>query len=247
MAGWYKASGWSDPNDRGITKFMKGINWALNPNHNWFDYDSWNTNSTLGKIGNFLGNAAETIGTALEDLSDPGQITSLVNSWTGAHLTGSQREANELQMQNIHDQYQQQVTGMRDAGLNPALMYQSGATAAPTVQGQQGNSNMSDLMAALLVDKQAKLLDSQIRKTDTESDKYAAETEHMKLVNQYYPSVTESQINKLIMEMGVDSATIDKIFADVDNTRLQNDILQIQKVIEQAKADNASAYHKALC
>ena len=46
----------------------------------------------------------------------------------------------------VEDVYQRQVTGMQNAGLNPALMYQGGASgSAPTVQGSQGTANMSEV------------------------------------------------------------------------------------------------------
>lgn len=103
---WYKDSEWGKSNDRWYTKFMKGLNWAFNPYHQWFDYDSWNENSTMGKISSFLNNTADALTTAVGQLADPEQLTSLVNTHTGAHLTGSQVEANDMAMQNQEDIYQ---------------------------------------------------------------------------------------------------------------------------------------------
>lgn len=247
MSSWYKASGWSSSNDRWYTKLFKGINWALNPNHEWFDYDSWNENSTVNKIGSFLNNVGTAVNDAVQQLAEPNQLTSWVNSQTGAHLTGSQIEANQLQMQNAEDIYQRQVSGMRSAGLNPALMYQNGSsTSAPTVQGQQGMASMSDIMQAMLLKKQSSLLDSQVRKTDAETDKIGSETEYQKLVNEFFPSVTQTQIDKMLSEIGLNEEQIKKVKSEVDLNELEKDLKEIEKIIKKAESDESSAYFKAV-
>lgn len=246
MASWYKASGWSKHNDRWYTKFMKGLNWAFNPNHEWFDYDSWNENSTMGKISSFLNNAANAVSTAVGQLTDPQQLTSWVNSQTGAHLTGSQVEANEMAMQNQEDIYQRQVSGMQKAGLNPALMYESGASSAPSpVQGQTGNANMSELMQALLFEKQSALLQAQTDNTNADTDKKKAETENMMLINEYYPQVTKTQIDKMLKDIGFSDAQIENIYADTNSKNLDMELKRIEKIIKQAQADESSAFYKA--
>lgn len=246
MAFWYKASGWGKDNDRWYTKIMKGLNWAFNPNHEWFDYDSWNENSTMAKVDTFLRNAADAAGSAVTQLADPEQLTSWVNSQTGAHLTNSQIEANDMAMQNQEDIYQRQVTGMQNAGLNPALMYQSGASSAPSpVQGNTSASNMSDLMQALLIDKQSALLDAQTRNTDADTDKKKAETENMNLINRYYPEVTQTQIDKMLKDMGLTDEQIKKIQSEVNLNELEADLKEIEKVIKNAQAKESSAFYKA--
>lgn len=247
MASWYSLSGWAKDNDRWYTKLFKSLNWALNPNHNWFDYDSWNENSTVGKIDSFLKNAAGAASSALDQLADPQQLTSLVNTYTGAHLTGSQIEANEMSMQNVEDQYQRQVTGMQKAGINPALMYQNGATGtAPAVQGSQGTASMSELMNAMLLKKQADLLDSQKRKTDTESDNIAEDTERMKLLNRYYPEVTETNLRKTLSEIGVNEETMYNLISRTGLNELDAELKRLDSVIKRAQANEASAYYKAV-
>ena len=245
MASWYKASGWSKSNDRWYTKFMKGLNWALNPNHEWFDYDSWNENSTMNKIEGFLKNATETAGAALSSMNAGDQLQSFLNSQTGAHLTGSQVEANVMQMQNQEDIYQRQVAGMQKAGLNPALMYQSGAQQAPSVQGSQGTGSMSEVMQAMLFDRQAKLLDAQTRNTDADTDKKSSETEYQKLVNQYFPGMKSVELDKILSEIGVNEESIKKMKSEIASVDLDRELKQVDKIIKQAEADESSAYYKA--
>lgn len=236
------------------TRFVGWLNQRLNPTHKWLDYDSM-PNAGSGLLGsifgdtgfsNWLKDVGGAIGTVANELTDPNQLGSLVNSFTGAHLTGSQREANQMQMQNVEDLYQHQVTGMQNAGLNPALMYQGGASgSAPTVQGSQGTANMSELMQAFLLKRQADLLDSQKNKTDAETDNIKEDTEHIRLINKYYPQVTENSIKEVLSRIGVNEETQKKLLSEIDGVKLDNDLKEIQKIIQRAQADESSAYYKA--
>lgn len=243
---WYKDSEWGKSNDRWYTKFMKGLNWAFNPYHQWFDYDSWNENSTMGKISSFLNNTADALTTAVGQLADPEQLTSLVNTYTGAHLTGSQIEANEMAMQNQEDIYQRQVAGMQKAGLNPALMYESGASSAPApVQGHTGTASMSELMQAMLLQKQSGLLDAQTRNVDADTDKKKAETAQIELINKYYPNLTQTQIDKMLSDMGLNEEQKKKIQSEIDLNKLDKELKKLDKIIKQAQADESSEFYKA--
>ena len=107
---------WSDTLDgkSWYTRFIGWINQHMNPAHHWLDYESM-PNQGTGLLGSIFGDTGFThwlqdvggaIGTVAKELTDPNQLGSLMNSFTGAHLTGSQREANEMQMQNVEDVYQ---------------------------------------------------------------------------------------------------------------------------------------------
>ena len=241
----YRDSGWSSENDTFWTKIAKRLNYFMNPEHQWTDYEAWNENSTINKVSKFVNNALGEVGTALSGLDVTDQLQSFINSQTGAHLTGSQIEANQLQMQNAHDIYQQQVSGMKDAGLNPALMYQSGAQQAPSVQGSQGTGSMSEVMQAMLFDRQAKLLDAQTRNTDADTDKKSSETEYQKLVNQYFPGMKSVELDKLLSEIGVNEESIKKIKSETASVDLDRELKAIEKVIKHAESDESSAYYKA--
>lgn len=234
---------------RGKTWWTRVKAWwnnQLNPDHDWLDYDAA-PDKLSTKFDRWIDKAQSSLESGLDTLLAPETFTSLINSWSGAHLTGSQIEANQMSMQNAEDIYQRQVTGMQNAGLNPALMYQNGAAGnAPVSQGQQGSANMSDLVALLLADKQGKLLEAQTRNTDAQTDKTKEDTLHMKLINEYYPDVTETQINQALVAMGLDEITAGKILEETKGQQLQNDILAIQKIIEKAKSDNADGYYSAL-
>lgn len=80
-----------------------------------------------------------------------GALASLWNKKTGAGLTGAEREANafsaeqaqkqmDFQQQMRDTQYQSAVSDMQNAGLNPALMYGSGASGNASPSGSAATS-----------------------------------------------------------------------------------------------------------
>ena len=86
----------------------------------------------------------------IKKLFSGGFFKNLTKSWSGSGLTQAEQEANaftaqqaqnqmDFQQQMRDTQYQSAVADMRAAGVNPALMYGSGAN---------GNSAMSGAMAS---------------------------------------------------------------------------------------------------
>lgn len=173
-------------------------------------------------------------------------LTSWLNSMSGEHMVNADVERNSMQMQNVEDVYQRQVTGMQKAGLNPALMYQSGASSAPSAPApSQPGLNMSDIMQALLFDKQSALLDSQIRNTNAKTDREVEETNRLKLINKYYPQVTETDINKSLSAIGLTEQQISESKSRVDLQELDKDLKELDKIIRKAEADESSEFYKA--
>lgn len=95
-----------------------------------------------------------------------GAVQSFVNQYTRGSLTGAENEQNQFnaeQAQIARDYeermsntaYQRQVSDMKNAGVNPALMYSSGSSPASTPSGSPASGSamsglgMSDLMSAV--------------------------------------------------------------------------------------------------
>lgn len=202
-------------------KFLKGWNNILNPNHNWFDYDN--------------------------QFQSPGAVDSMFNRFTQAGLTGVQIAENEMSMQNAEDIYQRQVSGMQKAGLNPALMYGSGASVnAPNAPGQNdAGLSMSELMSAVMMPLQRKMLKSQIANVEANTEKQVAETDteknrskNLALINQYYPKIQDVTLEKMASEIGLNLATI-------DNRDANTALTWIQSEIADKESKFAEAYYKA--
>lgn len=146
--------------------FVYWLNRLLNPDHPWTDYYDPTTGDDDTGQETLRGDSATYGAGGLESSSLLGTfgraVEALVNKWTDAGVTPGEVQRNEMQMQNQEDIYQRQVTGMQKAGINPALMYGSGAQSAPSVNTQSsGSMSMSDLMGVFMMPLQKKLLDAQ--------------------------------------------------------------------------------------
>lgn len=219
------------------TRFVGWLNNLFNPNHSWVsDWQDYSRNTSPS-----------------EDI---------IKQITKEGLTGAEQEANafnaseaekqrawETEMQNTA--YQRQVADMRAAGINPALAMSNGQPATPSGASAQSVSpgasafSMSDLMQMLMLPLNKNILKAQAENIQADTDKKRAETEEtqskieqLRLVNAYYPQVTEAQLDKYATEIGLTREQINK-------TALEADLVSVEKIIKRAEADNASAFYKA--
>lgn len=200
----------------------------------------------LKRFGKWLGNLLGI------DLSGVGQ--SVVNKYTGSGLTGAEQEANQFnadeaekqrvwQTQMDNTKVQRAVNDYTQAGVNPALMMSQGApgstpSGASAASVSPGAASMSDLAQLAMIGSQKKLVDAQARKTDQETEESAMRTENLRLVNSYYPDVTEAGLEKTLSEVGLNLSTIDNRDAD---TALKN----VQKLIADKENEYSQQFFKA--
>lgn len=135
-------------NDNWWKKFLKGLNNAFNPYHAWFDYDKMSEGSHIDKIFNSLGTGISNI---VDAVVDPGVVSGLINKYTGAHLTGAEREANEFSAEEAQksrdfteymarNKYSIETSSMLDAGVNPAMLYGGGNLVSTASNGSAASS-----------------------------------------------------------------------------------------------------------
>lgn len=243
--------------------FLYWLNLALNPDHPWknyYDPISGETDSSGNSLiqdfssenrqkTNVLSGLGSVLNGSEGDTSFLGSLGTFLSAYanrlTGAHMTGAEVEANQMSMQNAEDIFGRQVAGMQKAGLNPAMMYQNGASpSTPQAQSSvSGAANMSDLMSLITLPLQMKMLkaqtanvDSQTRRNDAETDLTKRKEENMALVNAYYPAVTEVGLQKTLSSIGVDLSTIDKNDA-------QTALTNVQKLIADKENKYAEEYY----
>lgn len=144
----------------------------------WIDEQLTNfDNNTLGGL----------VGNIRSRSNDIGQ--SLINSLSGAGLTGADIEAQKHQDLREDTLYQRTVADMKAAGLNPMMLAGGAAVnnSDSAIAGNNGSVNLGEIMNATLLEKQGKLLDAQTANInkDTESKdagikKTLAEVLHIK-------------------------------------------------------------------
>lgn len=216
------------------TRFVGWLNNIFNADHDWMDYDN-------------------------APASGSGHLDNYLKGITQSGVTAQQAGLNDMQMQNQEDIYQRQVTGMQKAGLNPALLYNSGSSSAPSAPSgsNMAAASMSDLLQAMMIPAQIKMMKAQTENILAAADQKRAQTETegirqeaLRLANQYYPSVQEATLDKIFSEIGVNDKTIDekaanaaltwsKQFLQEKENKYADDYFHWRNELEKAKTGEA--------
>lgn len=155
----------------------------------WQKFWRWLRGDNLAKVltgspeAGFV-NITEQVG-SVENL-----LGSLINTYTGAELTGAQKAMNQyntLEAQKARDfaermsntSYQRGVADMKVAGVNPGLMYGAGASGASTPSGAQASGSVGsahgiqELFTMMTLPYQLRQMEANTRKTieETTSEK----------------------------------------------------------------------------
>ena len=171
---------------------------------------------------------------------------SMGDAITGAHLTGAQREANaftaeqaqkqmDFQQQMRDSQYQSAVADMKSAGLNPAVMYGSGASGNSAPSGAMASSvapSSPDVTGLLGQIANLSLLRSQKANLDANTGKTLAETDLTKQ-NIVESNARIQQIKANVRQLGLSADAqeiVNKYLDRKENVALQNMTLEGDKL-----------------
>lgn len=185
--------------------------------------------------------------------------------WNNAmrnHLTGAEREQNafnaqQAQLQRDFQQslfnqgvelenssFQRQVSDMKSAGVNPAIMYGgAGSSGAGTPSAGSGAAasgsasapaDINSLTQLLYAGAQIRALDAQTNLTEAQTSKVRSEEEGIDIDNQYKPAYWSQQIsNMLALERNLDAETA------LARQRVRSEVGQT--IINRYKATEAQA------
>lgn len=214
----------------------------------------------MSRFGTFIKNYAKggfspfSLVSALTGNSSLGVFSSLFNTMTGAGLNGAQREANAFnadqaqkqmtfQQQMRDTQYQSAVQDMQKAGVNPALMYGSGASGNSAPSGAMAASTSptnGDVVGLLGQIAQLSLLRSQKRNIDADTKnkeqntaESASRTKINELSAQYYPEVTQANIDSIRNGIKVGESTIKVNESKVLNQDASTALMDSERAINE--------------
>lgn len=186
-------------------------------------------------------------------------VTNLLKHYTGTGLTESELEQNQINIDEAAKQrawteqmdntkYQRSVQDMKDAGLNPGLMYGSaGVSSAPSGSAASGSSagvgSMSDLVNLLTLpaviknmNAQTKNLLANAKNTDAKTDTERLLQEMHRITIQFMPNMKMAELDNLLQQyenmvadFGVKQATKREINSRAQAQEIVNKYLDAQE------------------
>lgn len=179
-------------------------------------------------------------------------ITDGVSNWwkgfTGSGLTARDVALNQMNMQNVEDTASAQVEGYRKAGINTALMYGNGASnSAPQTSATPTSGSMSELMQAITLPMQLKMMKAQIGNVNADTQK--------KIVDAEKSGTEIEQIKANIRSLGISNEQQSIILSYLDRMqsaelaiknsskeRIDADIKSIYQSIDNMSAEEIATY-----
>lgn len=211
-------------------------------------------NDFIGWLGKkMLRNAAlgpfATIGFSFRDIDRVnkgfGSGNDVVDSWLNAQ-TQAGPTGRDLWLANREDTVNQRsVADLQAAGLNPALMYNGGASQVPVSSASSGNTaGLSDILQLVMLPLQMKSLQADINKTEADTQNTLANTRGVEISNDWIALLNESEINARNANTDLSRAEIDKVYTDIGRAREEIELIKARTKSEVYKQqlDMANSY-----
>lgn len=206
-----------------------------------------------------------------------------IRTMTGSGLTPAQEEQNLYNASEAENQrnweaemdstrYQRQVADMKKAGVNPALLYGSGASPGSAPSGASATGSVSaaagigDFLAAIRFKKEQQLLQSQIENVQSDTGvndseaalneakaaRERAETQlatlrssYQQMYNAAFPDINDAELRRLASTAAELDAKANLELRQADFTEIQANIAKIDEKNKQALIDATIALMKA--
>lgn len=158
----------------------------------------------------------------------------------------------DWQEQMSNTAYTRGVEDMKNAGLNPGMMY-SGANmqastpsggAATGMQPMLKGMEVQNALNAALTKKQIQQVDADIDKTRAETDNILAETEQVRLITSWYPSLTEAQIGEIFSRVDLNASTEELNNAHRITQELENEWIPRLRAAEALNLDSQTSLNQ---
>lgn len=158
----------------------------------------------------------------------------------------------DWQEQMSNTAYTRGVEDMKNAGLNPGMMY-SGANmqastpsggAATGMQPMLKGMEVQNALNAALTKKQIQQVDADIDKTRAETDNILAETEQVRLITSWYPSLTEAQIAEIFSRVDLNASTEELNNAHRITRELENEWIPRLRSAEALNLDSQTSLNQ---
>lgn len=220
-----------------------------------------NPTSTTGDRPNWLQRLISGIGNSGTKLGDWfGSIFGNVGAkYFGTGLTDAEKEQNAYTAMREDTQAQRAVQDYQAAGLNPALMYQSGASgdyASQSAGNVAGSGSLGDLIQLFTLPMQLKQMQANINNTNANTDNIRLDNEFLdKTLNarvrsaELQNNLTEEQIKQIEDNRGLIAENIKKVIEETKNEVEKRELIKMQTAVEKANAEQIAAllpYHEAL-
>lgn len=194
-----------------------------------------------------------------------GFLGSMLNKYTGAGLTGAEKEANafsaeqaqkqmDFQQQMRDTQYQSAVSDMRAAGVNPALMYGSGASGNVAPAGASAssiapaNGDFVGLLGQIanlsLLNEQRKNIKADTKQKIANAAKEASETtlnelkaNYQNLLNEWYPKLSQNTINQMQSAVAESYSNVTINGYKADNLQANTALQRTQEFVQSLEAE----------
>lgn len=148
--------------------------------------------------------------------------------------------------------YTRGVADMQHAGLNPGMMYSGANLQASTPSGGAATGmqpllkgvEVQNALNAALTKKQIQQVDADIEKTRAETDNILADTEQVRMITSWYPTLTQAQIDEIFSRVDLNASSEELNDAHRITQELENEWIPRLRAAEALNLDSQTSLNQ---